>query len=268
MNLQNFYKELDEIFRERDAQKVVDFLEKRLAEAEEQDDAIGIIAVSNELGGVYRVTGKTEQAKNICGDVLKRIEEVGMGDTQHYATALLNAGDVHLSAGEWEDAIGLFTQAKERLTALELDKDYRMAALCNNMSVAYRETGKLQEAETVLETALSVISSLPECAVELATTHVNLGELQVKQEKMDAAKESFEEAARIFEENERIQDPHYASALSGLGEVLSAAGDLEAAQAHYEKALGLIERSYGKDSPAYRIVSRNLETIKEEEKEG
>ncbi len=267
MNLQEFYKKLDEVFQERNAQKVVDFLEQSLAEAKEQDDALGIIAVSNELGGVYRVTGKTQQAKDICEDVLKRIEAIGMGDTQHYATALLNAGDVHLSAGQWEEAINLFSQAKERLAALELGEDYRMAALCNNMSVAYRETGKLQEAEAALETALSVISSLPGCEVELATTHVNLGELQMRQEKMDAAKESFEQAAHVFEENQKTQDPHYASALAGLGEVFSAAGELEAAKNHYTKALGLIEQSYGKDSPAYAVVSRNLEKIKTEEKE-
>lgn len=267
MNLQNFYEKLDEIFQQRDAQKVVDFLEQSLNEAKEQEDALGIIAVSNELGGVYRVLGKIEQAKEVCEDVLKRIEAVGMGDTQHYATALLNAGDVHLSAGEWEAALNLFTQAKERLAALELGEDYRMAALCNNMSVAYRETGKLQEAEAVLETALSVISSLPGCQVELATTHVNLGELQVKQEKMDAAKESFEQAARVFEENQKTKDPHYASALAGLGEILSAAGELEAAETHYEKALDLIEQSYGKNSPAYQVIARNLEKLQEAEKE-
>ncbi len=268
MNLQNFYEKLDEIFQQRDAQKVVEFLEQSLGEAKEQDDALGIIAVSNELGGVYRVLGKTEQAKQVCEDVLKRIKAVGMGDTQHYATALLNAGDVRLSAGEWEAALDLFIQAKERLTALELGEDYRMAALCNNMSVAYRETGKLQEAENVLETALSVISGLPGCAIELATTYVNLGELQVKQEKLDAAKESLGQAVRLFEESQKTKDPHYASALTGLGEVLSAEGELESAKSHYTKALGLIEQSYGKDSPAYQVISRNLAKIEEAEKEG
>lgn len=266
MNVQEFYKKLDETFRKGDSQNVTDFLEQSLAEAKEQEDALGIIAVSNELGGVYRVTGKTQAAKEICEDVLKRIEAIGMGDTQHYATALLNAGDVHLSAGEWEAAIDLFVQAKERLAALELDKDYRMAALCNNMSVAYRQMGKLQEAEAVLDIALSVIGSMPEYIAELATTHVNLGQLQVKQDKMDAAKESFQEAIRIFEEHEKGQDPHYATALAGLGEIFFAAGELDSAEAQYHTALSVIAQNDGQQSPDYEAISQKLENIREEKK--
>lgn len=55
--------------------------------------------------------------------------------------------------------------------------DYRMAALNNNISMVYRDTGEFDKAEQALDIAFRIIRGIPECRGELATTYINLGEL-------------------------------------------------------------------------------------------
>lgn len=258
LNLQEFYEGLDIMFQRKDRKETQRYLEGCLREAEEKQDTSGIVAVCNELGGLCRVTGQIDRAKSLYARVLSLLEEMGLASTEHYATALINTGDVHLMVKELAQALELFLRAEKMLINCGLGGDYRMAALCNNISMIYRETGQFVEAEQALDKAFHIIKGLPQCRGELATTYVNLGELQVSQRKLEMAKESFLSAATIFEEETGGTDVHYSAACAGLGEVFYMTGKFKEAERYYEKALELIQRDFGK-TPAYDMVADNLE---------
>ena len=96
----------------------------------------------------------------------------------------------------------------------------------------------------------------------MATTYINLGELQVRQNKLEMARESFEEAIRIFEEDTGGQDVHYSAACAGLGEVFFLTGRLEESEKYYEKAMRLLERDFGK-TPYYSMMAENLQKVRQ-----
>ncbi len=260
IDLREFYDGLDAAFERKDAVETRRYLERWLEEAKRKDDASGIVAVSNELGGFCRAIGETGRAKEIYRQVLDSLEKMGLAGTEHYATALINEGDVFVNTGERKEALERFLKAKELLVECGLSGDYRMAALCNNISMVYRDTGEFDKAEKSLDIAFNIIKGLPQCRGELATTYINLGQLQVRQNKLEMAKESFGEACRMFEEDGG-GDVHYSAACAGLGEVCYLRGDKDNAVKYYEKAAALIERDFGQ-TEYYRMMMDNLEKVR------
>lgn len=261
LDLQTFYKGLDALFQSDNPRAIGAYLETWLLKARTLKDKQGIVAVCNELGGYKRASGELERAKLLYDEALTCLFEMGKKDSVDYATTLINAGDVFVFAGEQETALKYFLQAKSLLQAHGLTGDYRMAALCNNISMSYRTLGAFEQAEQVLKHAFYIIKGLPDLRAELATTYINLGALQAKQRKLVLAEESYRAACRIFDENGG-RDVHYAQAESGLGEVAYLRGDYAAAKAHFERALLLIERDFGKNV-YYEMIERTLSMIEQ-----
>lgn len=260
INIEEFYKGLDIMFQRKNKTETMKYMEDWLREAENKNDVFGIIAVSNELGGICRAVGQIDRAKALYKTVLTHLENMGLSKSEHYATALINTGDVHINAGEHKEALELFLKARHMLVECGLAGDYRMAALCNNISMIYRNTQEYEKAEQALDIAFNIIKGLPQCRGELATTYINLGELQVRQNKLEMAKESFLHACRMFEEDGGM-DVHYSSACAGLGQVYYYRGQRAEAEKYYEKALSLIERDFGR-TPYYDMVAQNLAKVR------
>ena len=66
--------------------------------------------------------------------------------------------------------------AKSILEYQNLGKDYRMAALYNNMSALERDMEKYAEAEEMALRSLEIIMTMPQYRIEMATSLINLGE--------------------------------------------------------------------------------------------
>ena len=260
MDIKKFYEGLDIMFRRKNPVETLRYMEDWLREAESTGDWSAAVAVSNEMGGLLRVMGNTERAKELYVSVLKNLKEMGLDHTEHYATALINEGDVFINSKEPQEALARFLKARDLLIECGLGGDYRMAALCNNISMVYRELGDYVAAEEALDKAFYIIKGIPERRSDLATTYVNLGELQVKQGKLEMAKDSFINACNIYEEKGGI-NTHYSSACSGLGHVYYLKGEKEKAIMYYEKTLALIERDFGK-TPYYYMIEKNINHIK------
>ena len=260
IDLSRFYQGLDALFQKKDSGETMRYLEHWLQEAENKQDSSGIVAVSNELGGFCRAMGQIDRAKELYRTVLTQLEHMGLTHSEHYATALINTGDVYVNSRELKEALQYFLQARDLLVECGLAGDYRMAALNNNISMVYRDTGEFDKAEQALDIAFRIIRGIPECRGELATTYINLGELQVRQNKLEMARESFEEACRMFE-TDGGGDVHYSSACAGLGQVYYLKGQTQDAIAWYEKALVLMERDFGK-TEYYRVLEANVAKLK------
>lgn len=260
IDLSQFYQGLDTLFQKKDSGETMRYLERWLQEAENKQDSSGIVAVSNELGGLCRAMGQIDRAKNLYRTVLTNLEHMGLTHSEHYATALINTGDVYVNSRELKEALQYFLRARDLLVECGLAGDYRMAALNNNISMVYRDTGEFDKAEQALDIAFRIIKGIPECRGELATTYINLGELQVRQNKLEMARESFEEACRMFE-NDGGGDVHYSSACAGLGQIYYLKGRTQEAVNWYEKALALMERDFGR-TEYYRVLEANVAKLK------
>lgn len=260
MIVEQFYQTLDGLFKNNRTSEIETFMRQSLLQAQEEGDYNGMIAVENELGGLCRAKGELQEAKKLYRDVLHQLSMLGQSETVNYATALINAGDVYIIDKDFQQALSYFEEAERLLKKADLQEDYRMAALYNNISAIYREQGRLPEAERVLARAVAIIAEQDNAQSELATTYVNIGQLQIKQGKFQQAKESLQKANTIFESVFLGKDIHYAMANAALGEVYFMEGRYDLSEKSYEKALILIERDFGRND-SYRLVRENLERV-------
>ena len=165
---------------------------------------------------------------------------------------------VYACVAVYEKGLEIYKEAMDILEGSGPGGDYPMAALCNSMSAIYRETGRLDDSEYAAKKSLEIIKQFPGSRMEMATTYVSLGEVQMKKGDLVHARESLLTAMGIFEADSQGKDPHYAAARAAMGELEYRAGNYGEAARQYEKTLELMERDFGK-TPYYDIIKRNYE---------
>ena len=263
MIIADFYQKLDELFAQHDTAAVEKYLEDSLTRARTDNDPAAIVAVSNELAGFYRAAGKIDDAIRLSQNVLQVLKNMGQETTDNFAVALQNGANVLMVAGDLDTALQMFKTAESILAYRGMNNDYRMAALCNNISAAYRQKEEYEKAEEAAMKSIAIIAQMPECKVEMATSLINLGEVQTCLKKYDDAKNSLDLSLSIYEIETQGKDTHYAAANAAMGNLYYAWKKPAEAVPYFAKAMELIERDFGRNQ-FYEMMERNLETVRKE----
>ena len=83
--------------------------------------------------------------------------------------------------------------------------------------MVYRDTGEFDKAEQALDIAFRIIRGIPECRGELATTYINLGELQVRQNKLEMATGKLRRGVPVCLRTDGGGDVHYSVSVCRTG---------------------------------------------------
>lgn len=278
-NAAQFYSELDEMFANHaGANSIESYLLRKLAEtqaasaANEEANPLQL-SILNELMGFYRSRGEHTKNQPIINRALNLADSMHLAGTEAGTTTLINAATSLRAAGDYNLAEKIYTQALNESAATLGAKNRKLAALHNNLSMLYSETGRTSEAIEELNQALDILqntSTDPERDIDIAATHTNIA-LAMLQEctkpsestnsKSDSLNAAFEHAStsiRMYIAGNNENQPHYASALAGFAQVQCARGEYAQAAESYSKALDLIAECYGKDSESYAITAENL----------
>ena len=262
MNINDFYQKLDGLFKQHDTAAIEKYMVDSLTAARTENDTEAIVAVSNELAGFYRASGNLDEAIKLSQKVLQLLKNMGAETTEDFAVALQNGANILMVAREYDTALQMFRTAESILAYRGFGSDYRMAALCNNISALHREMNNYQEAEKAALRSLEIIVTMPQYKTEMATSLVNLGEVQTRLGKYEEAKGTLEAAMSIYELETGGRDPHYAAATASMGNLYYYWNKPEQAAPYFKKAMELIERDYGKNA-FYEMMARNLKTVEE-----
>ena len=290
-----FLQGLDAIFDAHEAAEQAEpYLLRATAAAERAHDDEGLLTVLNETMGFYRSQGRHDANARIIQRTLALASRLRLveRDPQAWATTLINAATGMRAARRYDEAESLYHRALVAADAAFSPTDRRLAALHNNLSMLYGETGRTEHARNELERALRLLeASSPNADADLdvASTHTNLALLllQLRQSRSDARGEdgngdgnkddathgkNGDDAARmldsamhhaakaldIYRNGHLEHSAHYASALAGYAQVCYMAGRFALAVDGYRRALGVIEECYGCDTDYYRTTSANL----------
>ena len=280
-NAAQFYNELDEMFANHaSADTIETYLLRKLAETDPLQ-----LSILNELMGFYRSRGEHTKNQPIINRALNLANKMQLAGTEAGTTTLINAATSLRAAGSYDRAEKIYTQALNESAETLGTKNRKLAALHNNLSMLYSETGRTHDAIEELNQALEILqntSTDPERDIDIAATHTNLALAMLqectKEHTKECSKEcshpntstnsksatlesAFEHAstsARMYIAGNNENQPHYASALAGFAQVQCARGEYAQAEESYSKALDLIARCYGKDSESYTITTENL----------
>ena len=290
LSVSQLYKELDSMFANHaSAQEIEKYLlnalnqsqakanqeESNQESSQEEANAQALqLSVLNELMGFYRSRGEHAKNKPIIDNALDLAKKMDLVGSEAGTTTLINAATSLRAAGSYKRATEIYSQAIKESSKTLKPNDRKLAALHNNLSMLYSETGNTSEAINELNIALEILqkSSIdPSTDIDIAATHTNLA-LAILQEcskpsesvnsKSTTLNSAFEHAStsiRMYIAGNNQNQPHYASALAGFAQVQYARKEYSDAVDTYSKALDLIAQCYGKDSESYAITLENLQ---------
>lgn len=270
-DVQRFLRGLDAIFDAHKAPEQAEpYLQKARTEAEHSHNDAGLLTVLNETMGFYRSQGRHTDNLPIIRESLSIADHLHLQeiDPQAWATTLINAATGMRAAGQYEEAEQLYRQALDAATSAFSPTDRRLAALHNNMSMLYSETGRLNQAKRELEQALDLLEqSSPDASadIDVASTHTNLALLLLQMDRYWAsdAIQHAQKALTIYRTGHLEHSAHYASALAGYAQACYMAGCLQDAVSGYAHALSVIEECYGRNTDYYHTTAVNLEVAKQ-----
>lgn len=297
-NAAQFYSELDEMFANHaGADAIESYLLQKLAEAQPAAETSAAneeanplqLSILNELMGFYRSRGEHTKNQPIINRALNLADSMHLAGTEAGTTTLINAATSLRAAGSYNRAEEIYSQAIKESSKTLKPNDRKLAALHNNLSMLYSETGNTSEAIEELNQALEILqntSTDPDHDIDIAATHTNIALAMLQKcsqertqncskkysQKSDAntnavhvsniLESAFNHAStsvRMYVAGNNENQPHYASALAGFAQVQCARGEYAQAAESYSKALDLIAKCYGKDSESYAITAENLQ---------
>lgn len=259
MKSDHVYHKLDELFRSGNIQEAENYIIRTMEQVQRDNDLSALISLANELGGVFRVTGRLDEAQKVYHVALEAIRLLGLQGTEQHGTTLLNLASVHSEGKEASKALELYKQAAEIFTRKNLAQDYRMAALYNNMSHVYDLLGRADQALNYAEKSLIIIKALPGQEVELATTYSTLAVRYLNLQEEAKAEKALEEADRIFTSLPGAPNVHYAATLNSFGDLRFRQQRYTEAVSFFEKAREIITENYGESSAYAQVAQKNLE---------
>lgn len=260
MDLNKFYQELDAKFKTSDIKEVEQFVKDSFSQAQQNTDFAAVIAIANELGGIYRVTNRTEEGKRIYQIAIEALKLIGLENTLQHGTTLLNLASVYSEGKDYSEALRLYLQVAQIFEKEGLSNDYRMAALYNNISHVYEQLHEGNKAIEHAEKSLNIIKGIPNATTELATTHTTLACRYINNQRYKEAEENLLIAKRIFLGQGSKLDVHYAATLTAMGELYYHEENYPLAAKYFEQSLDLLKQNYG-ENRATETVRKNLEQV-------
>ena len=133
-------------------------------------------------------------------------------DSPKHLESMVNIGGIHLSRGQADEALAVFTKALSV---------WNVPVVHANLAVAYLQKDRLNEAVRHLERALELNPHLPDVLTNLGSAHIRLGNLDVAER---ASRKALE------------MDPRFAMAHNNLAVILAETGREQEAAEHAAQA--------------------------------
>ena len=263
MDMQEKFRQLDEYYAKGDLKGAEDSLTAWVEEAEEAGNLGALLALYNELEGLYRTTKRADQAVEMSGLALELIGMMGLNNTVHHATTLLNGATANLVLGNTDRALTMYQSALEIFQLQGQGESYQMAALYNNISHCYQQKGEYDQALEYLRKALELVSRFDNAQGDVATTRTAIGMCLMSMNRLDEAEAYILESLGYYEGDDGLRDGHYSSALSAAGELYWRRRDNAKALDFFRKALAFNQAYFG-DTHSNTIIRNNIAKIQAE----
>ena len=184
-----------------------------LSEAQANNDLRTELLIRNELMGLYRKLGNSDEALRCADAAVEKIELMNISHQVGAATTFLNCATVYKAFGMASKAVPLFEKARE-VYENELDRnDKRLGGLYNNMALALVDQGKYTLAQELYEKAISVMQSAEDGSLEIAITYLNMASAEDARLGTLEAEDAicfYLEKARVLLDSHATKDGYYA----------------------------------------------------------
>lgn len=164
----------DAYLNKNDMQNAETLLTYWAKEANSLRDFQGELAVTDELIGLYRKTGKKEETFDCCDRADKLIRLLGLEGTVSAATITLNIATANKAFGKADKASVLYEKALSVYEDKLKKDDILFAGLYNNYALALTDLSRYEKAEELYKKAIAITKNSAITAPDAAISYVNL----------------------------------------------------------------------------------------------
>ena len=233
-------EKLDEFYGRSDYAGAVRLIDYWIAEAEAGQDLRGQFALRNELMGIYRKTGKKDEAIENAELALQLVKEMEAEGSTSEGTALVNAATVYKAFGMPEKSAELFAKARSIYESSLAPGDWRLGGLYNNMGLTCADLGYYKEARDLYEKALYNMRQNQGTQAEQAVTYLNIADLLAAEKGLEEAEAEISSCCRaaiaLLDAKGIKRDGNYAFFCDKCAPVLDYYGFFAAAEELAERA--------------------------------
>jgi tetratricopeptide (TPR) repeat protein len=262
LNIDEFVAGLDTLFDAGRIGEVEGYFEAWMNKAEEEQDQAAQVTILNEMMGFFRETSQYDKSIESSKKALALMKDMGLENTQAYATTLLNSANALRAAGELEQSAAYYGQVFAMFETLVEPEDFAYAELYNNVALLYQELGYFDRAVQSLQNALAICLQTPGKEFQTAVTYANLGTSELNAGDLQNAVVHLQEADRMFE-SFGVNDSHHAAAVAAMADAMCRQGNYSGARAGYQRALDMIEQYIGRNE-AWNRVQESLQQVPDE----
>ena len=184
-----------------------------LDEARMVRDSRAELFILNELMGLYRKTGKRDEAIDCAKKALCFTENESAFGSIAAATTYINAATVYKAFSMPEESIILFDKACVIYERELPENDARLGGLYNNMALTLTDLSRFDEAEDTYKKAIKIVEKLTDREGEMAISYLNLANLVEKKSGLADGDEQIRAYLDIAEElleKHKRRDGYYA----------------------------------------------------------
>lgn len=216
----------------------------------------------NELGGFYRGQRRYPDAEGCFLEALSLFTDRLGPEHPDRATTLNNLAGTHRLMGKWDEAQREF-EACLRLYGESVGTEHILYASClNNLSLLCMDRQEYDRAGQYLAEASDILSKLPPCLDEYATSLSNLANIHYFAKRFDDAEQALKKAIELYETQLGTRTPHYHASLQTLGLVLFKKQDSKGAEQAFAKAYDAALALYGPDHPETKQLLEGLRQLR------
>lgn len=183
--LTRVFDKLNDLFSRNDLPAVGRTLDYWEGEARSLNDMRGLLEILNEKIGYYRRTNDETKAFKSIKEAFELIEKKGIGDPISSGTVYLNGATTMKAFDKAEDAMEYYDKAKAIYESHLAPNDYKLAALHNNLSSAYKDLGDYLKAEEACYKAIEILKDNEDCRGEIAISLINIAHIYHDQNPLD-----------------------------------------------------------------------------------
>lgn len=206
-----FIEEFDALLHSEKIDAARKYLEESLRDAKKTKDNELTFTILNEMEGFYRNNSLENECFEAVDEVLELLEVLKLGDTAQRGTAYVNVATCYNAFSRTEESIGYYKLALDIYLKTLDSKDYRLAALYNNMGFAYSRLGQVEIAKESYYKAIDILEHDLKYQINIAVTYVNIASLYENNiEKEDEIRLNLMKAYEMLTSDRITKDGYYA----------------------------------------------------------
>lgn len=253
MDIRKVLEKADSLYAANEPAQACAYMEASLEEARREADWMSELTLLNELMGHYRRISQFDRAWQYAYPAIELAEKHRVGETTNGVTTYLNVANVYRGCKKYPEAMQLYMKVEAVYKRENLQGDYRLVGLYNNMCVASMESGNIANAMAYGEKAIEIARKIPGAEEECAIVYSNLAAMQMQKKNAAQAEVYLNQSLELYE-NKCRQSAHYAGALAMKAYIRYLKNDPVQSVALYLEAMAETKKHYGENGDFQHLL--------------